>query len=94
MATFIFKKENRVVNAPDTSETFYLNEGYDEVKLSEDGKSYELVKAGVRKTVSYEEYAKLKEELNKLKADVAATDDKDETTDDKDETADDKTAKK
>jgi hypothetical protein len=76
MATLIFKKNNRVINAPDTSEAFYLNEGYDEVKLSEDGKRYELVKAGVRKTVPYADWAKAIAELDKLKADIAAADDK------------------
>ncbi|EST11262.1 hypothetical protein [Sporolactobacillus laevolacticus] len=93
MATLIFKKNNRVINAPDTSEVFYLNEGYDEVKLSEDGKSYELVKAGKRKTVPYAEFAKVQDELSKLKADISASDEKkqEESPDGK---QDDKSAKK
>lgn len=68
MATLIFKKNNRVINAPDTSEAFYLNNGYDEVQFSEDKKSYKIVKASVQKTVPYEEFAKIQAELDAVKA--------------------------
>ncbi|MDD9147830.1 hypothetical protein OYT88_04605 [Sporolactobacillus sp. CQH2019] len=68
MATLIFKKNNRVINAPDTSEAFYLNEGYDEVELDPQKKQYTVVKAAPQKTVPYADYEKLQEELAAVKA--------------------------
>lgn len=60
------KKENRVIDIDDRSLRSYLNEGYDHVEI-ENGQ-YKVVTPGHGKTVPYEEYAKLKAELDELKS--------------------------
>lgn len=66
MATF--KKDNKVITASDTSEAYYLSEGYDKVDVDPKTKQYTIVKPSVRKTVPYADYAKLQAELDALKA--------------------------
>lgn len=72
MATsLIFKKDNRVINAPDTAEDFYLNQGYDEVELDPQKKQYVVKKAAPQKTVPFADYEKLQQELDAVKAAMA-----------------------
>lgn len=68
MATLTFKKDNKVISAPDTSADYYAAEGYDQVEVDPTTKQYKVVKPAVRKSVPYSEFLKVQSELAALKA--------------------------
>lgn len=66
------KKGNRVLTVEESTVNTYLKQGYDQVELAEDEKSYEVVKRATGgKQVSYSEYVDALEEKEKLEAEIA-----------------------
>lgn len=55
-------KENKVYTITESEQSFYKQQGYDIV--NDEG---EVIERGVGKSISYEEYLKLKDELDPLK---------------------------